>query len=79
MIKQLGHFHWSRDYAAAWLLLGILAGVGLLIDLQLESSGNEYLFQKESWPLRYATAVAAMTLLILFSASGPHAFIYFQF
>jgi alginate O-acetyltransferase complex protein AlgI len=79
MIRQLGHFHWSTDYTAAWLFLAVLGGVGLLIDLQLESSGNEYLFQKEWWPLRYTVAVAAMGLLILFSATGPRAFIYFQF
>jgi len=79
MIKQLGHFQWSPDYAAAWLFLGILGGIGLLIDLQLESSGNEYLFQGGSWQLRYAAAVAIMILLFLFSASEPHAFIYFQF
>jgi D-alanyl-lipoteichoic acid acyltransferase DltB (MBOAT superfamily) len=79
MIRQLGHFRWTHDYAAAWLFLALLGGVGLLIDLQLESSGNEYLFQRESWQLRYAAAVAAMVLLILFSASEPHAFIYFQF
>jgi len=79
MIRQLGHFRWTHDYTAAWLFLALLGGVGLLIDLQLESSGNEYLFQGESWQLRYAAAVAAMALLILFSASEPHAFIYFQF
>ena len=48
----------------------ILGGAGLLIDLQLESSGNEYLFQKESWQLRYVVAVAAMTLLILFQQAN---------
>jgi alginate O-acetyltransferase complex protein AlgI len=79
MIKQLSHFQWSPEYSAAWLFLGLLGGVGLLIDLQLESSGNEYLFQREAWQLRYAAAVTAMALLILFSASEPHAFIYFQF
>jgi alginate O-acetyltransferase complex protein AlgI len=79
MIKQLSHFRWVPDYAAAWLFLALLGGAGLLIDLQLEVSGNEYLFQKESWQLRYAAAVAAMVLLILFAASEPHAFIYFQF
>jgi alginate O-acetyltransferase complex protein AlgI len=79
MIKQLNHFQWIPDYAAASLFLALLGGIGLLIDLQLESSGNEYLFQKQSWQLRYAGAVAAMTLLILFAGSEPHAFIYFQF
>jgi alginate O-acetyltransferase complex protein AlgI len=79
MIWQLGHFRWAHEYAAAWLFLALLGGTGLLIDLQLEISGNEYLFQRESWQLRYVAAVAAMVLLILFSASEPHAFIYFQF
>jgi alginate O-acetyltransferase complex protein AlgI len=79
MIGQLRHFQWAPEYAAALLFLGILAGIGLLIDLQLESSGNEYLFQGASWQLRYASAVSIMVLLVLFSASEPHAFIYFQF
>jgi alginate O-acetyltransferase complex protein AlgI len=79
MIRSLGHFEWSPDYAAGFIFLGALAGLGLLMDLQLESTGGEYVFQTQSPMLRYAGAVTAMALLILFSASGAHAFIYFQF
>jgi len=79
MIKSLGHFQWSPDYAAAWLLLAILGGLGLIMDLLLEYSGDEYVFQTKSPVLGFGAAVVAMILLILFSASGSHAFIYFQF
>jgi len=79
MIRSLGHFQWSPDYGAALLFLAILGGLGLIMDLQLEYSGDEYVFQSKSQALALGAAVVAMTLLILFSASGSHAFIYFQF
>jgi hypothetical protein len=49
------------------------------MDLQMESSGGEYVFQKQTPLLTFGAAVAAVALLVLFSASGNHAFIYFQF
>jgi alginate O-acetyltransferase complex protein AlgI len=79
MISTLGHFQWSRDYAAAWLFLAILGGIGLIMDLLLEYSGDEYIFQSKSPVLGFGAAVVAMISLIFFSASGSHAFIYFQF
>jgi alginate O-acetyltransferase complex protein AlgI len=79
MIRALGHFQWSSEYAAAWLFLGCLAGLGLAMDLQMESSGGEYVFQNRSSILAFGAAVTAMVFLILFSASGEHAFIYFRF
>jgi len=79
MIRRLGHFQWSPDYAAAWLFLTILGGFGLIMDLQLEYTGDEYVFQSKSPVLGFGAAVAAMILLVMFSASGSHAFIYFQF
>ena len=79
MVRNLGRFHWSPDYAAGLLLLGILAALALLIDLVLESDDSEYLFQRQSPVLQQGVAVIAVVLLILCSASGGHAFIYFQF
>lgn len=79
MIRNLGHFQWSPEYASAWLFLAILGGLGFAMDLQLEESGGEYLFQNSSPTVRYGAAVAAMAMLILFSASDPQAFIYFRF
>jgi hypothetical protein len=49
------------------------------MDLQLEYSGGEYVFQKQSPMLAFGAAVTAMVFLIFFSASGNHAFIYFRF
>src|SRR5215469_15435482 len=79
MIGSLGQFQWSPDYAAAWLFLTILGGFGLIMDLLLEYSGDEYVFQSKSPILGFGAAVVAMISLIFFSASGSHAFIYFQF
>jgi hypothetical protein len=79
MIRTLGHFQWSSGYSAAWLFLGVLVGLGLIMDLQMEYSGGEYVLQSQSAILGYCAAVAAMVLLIFFSASGTHAFIYFRF
>jgi alginate O-acetyltransferase complex protein AlgI len=79
MIGSLGQFQWSSDYTAAWLFLVILAALGLIMDLLLEYSGDEYVFQSKSAVPRFGVAVAAMIALIFFSASGSHAFIYFQF
>ncbi|MFZ0743838.1 MAG: MBOAT family protein [Terracidiphilus sp.] len=79
MIESLGHFHWSSEYGPACLFLALLGGLGLLMDLQMEYYNDEYVFQTRSPILAFGAAVAAMVLLILFSASGSHAFIYFQF
>ena len=79
MIRSLGHFQWTSDYTAAWTLLLILGALGFAMDLQLEASGSEYLFQHSPRALVYCSAVAVMTMLILFSASDRLAFIYFQF
>lgn len=79
MIRQLGHFDWSSKYVPALLFLSLLAGLGLMIDVKLEQTGNEYLFEHESPVLRLGAVVTAVTLVILFAASEGNAFIYFQF
>ena len=79
MLRSMDHFQWSSDYTAACLLLGILGAITLMIDLRLENEGSEYPFAERSPLLRFAAAAMAMALLVLFSAGGSHAFIYFQF
>jgi hypothetical protein len=79
MLGTLRSFHWSPDYPAAWLFLAILGTLGFLIDLKIESDGSEYLFQNDSSVLRLGTAVALLAFMVLFSAGGANAFIYFQF
>jgi alginate O-acetyltransferase complex protein AlgI len=79
MVGSLDHFHWSPDYAPAWLFVLILSGLGFLMDFEMERCGGEYMFQNRVPILRYGAALTAIALLILFSASGNHAFIYFRF
>jgi D-alanyl-lipoteichoic acid acyltransferase DltB (MBOAT superfamily) len=78
MIGQLGHFQWSSSYAAAWLYLGIVGAISLLMDLTVENAGTEYISQGDSAVLRHSVVVVGMVLLLLFAASEAHAFIYFQ-
>ena len=80
MFGQLGHFQWSPAYGAAWLFLGILGTIALLMDLTVEKAGTEYpAYQGDSAVLRHSVVVGGMALLLLFAASEAHAFIYFQF
>jgi len=79
MVRNLSHFQWSPSYVAALLFLALLIVLGLMMDIQMEYSGGEYVFQKQSPVLAYGAAITAMLLLILFTASGDHAFIYFRF
>lgn len=79
MVRSLAHFQWNPDYAAALLFLAVLVGLGLLVDLQLEYAGGEYIFQKQSPILAFGAAMTAVIFLILFTADGNHAFIYFRF
>ena len=79
MIADLGHFHWSSQYAPALLFLAILWAIGLGIDILIENGGKEYLFQGRSAKLVLGWAASEMVLLAFFSGSGSHAFIYFQF
>ena len=79
MLKTLGHFQWSPDYAAAWLFVIALSGLAIMMDLEMERSGGEYVFQNRVPVLRYSAALIAIALVTLFSASGNHAFIYFRF
>jgi len=79
MIRSLAHFQWSPSYMPALLFLAVLSGVALAIDLLVEHSGKEYLFQGQRATLSLAWVVSEMVLLAFFSGSGSHAFIYFQF
>jgi hypothetical protein len=79
MLKTLGHFQWSSDYAGAWLFVITLSGLAMIMDLEMERSGGEYVFQNQMPVLRYSAALIAIALVTLFSANGNHAFIYFRF
>jgi D-alanyl-lipoteichoic acid acyltransferase DltB (MBOAT superfamily) len=79
MLGALRHFSWSEEYGPAFLFLGVLVAIGLAMDLQMESSGGEYVFQNNSPIVAYGAAITVVMLLILFSANGNHAFIYFRF
>lgn len=79
LIGRLHNFQWSADYVAAFLFLGILVGLGLMMDIQLESAGTEHIFEGYPAVLRLAAVGVAVGVVLLFSATDGHAFIYFQF
>jgi D-alanyl-lipoteichoic acid acyltransferase DltB (MBOAT superfamily) len=80
LLGQLSHFQWSPYYGTACLFLGILIAIGLMIDFTVENAGTEYpAWQGDSMMLRHGVVVAEIAMLLLFSASGANAFIYFQF
>jgi hypothetical protein len=49
------------------------------MDLLLEHSGEEYIFQLRSPVFRTAVAMAITVAIALFSGNQANAFIYFQF
>jgi hypothetical protein len=49
------------------------------LDLYLEATGDEYLFQTRPHFQRVGAALTCVLAIVLFGANQSHAFIYFQF
>jgi D-alanyl-lipoteichoic acid acyltransferase DltB (MBOAT superfamily) len=78
-LSGLSNFAWRPEYLSAFLLLALFSLPLFLVDLLLESSGQEYPFATSPYALRTALAAAAFVLLAFFSGGSPNAFVYFQF
>ena len=70
---------WRPEYAIAFRFLAAFVLPMLAIDIMLERSQEEYVFEKRRLSTRFALASALLATLILFAGSSPNAFIYFQF
>jgi D-alanyl-lipoteichoic acid acyltransferase DltB (MBOAT superfamily) len=73
------NLNWRAEYLTAFEFLALFSVPLLLLDLYLEHTGHEYVFQERTPALRTALAVCILAVITLFSANSRNAFIYFQF
>ena len=81
-IKFIGNLFRSSvapDLLPAFFFLTFFAAIIMAMDLMVEQSGGEYVFQNLSPRLQIATAVAGLLMVAFLSTGGISAFIYFQF
>jgi len=78
-LSGLAHWNWQSAYIPAIEFLTAFAMLLFLLDLKLETSGTEYLFQDQSLICRVATGLGLSVLLALLGANQANAFIYFRF
>ena len=79
MLKGLGVWSWRPEFPAAFLFLAIFSIPLLLVDLYLESTGDEYCFASATVQPRVAFGLACALVIALLGANQANAFIYFQF
>jgi alginate O-acetyltransferase complex protein AlgI len=79
LLRGLGHLAWQPQYAVAFKLLALFALPLFLMDLYLEQSQEEYLFEHRTAFTRLALAGGLLVLTTFFSANQANAVIYFQF
>ena len=78
-IAGLGRWQWDTSYLAAAKFLIMFSLPLFLLDLYLEATGDEYVFQSRPHFQRVAVALTAMLAIVFFGANQANAFIYFQF
>jgi alginate O-acetyltransferase complex protein AlgI len=78
-LRGLLHWSWQPVDAVAVEFLSVFALMLFLVDLRLEASGTEYLFEERSFLYRIGTGVAACLVLTVLGAAESNAFIYFRF
>jgi D-alanyl-lipoteichoic acid acyltransferase DltB (MBOAT superfamily) len=78
-LGQLARWSWEPTYASAFAYLAVFTLPLLAIDLRLERTGEEYLFQSARSPWQVATAAAALVLIAFLTDPQPNIFIYFRF
>ena len=69
----------APDLLPAFFYLTFFVAISMALDLMVEQSGGEYVFQNLSPRLQIATAVAGIIMVAFLSTGGISAFIYFQF
>jgi D-alanyl-lipoteichoic acid acyltransferase DltB (MBOAT superfamily) len=79
MIGGLAHWNWQPSYMAAAKFLILFSLPLFALDLGLEATGDEYLFQSRPHFQRVGVALASILAIVLFGANQANAFIYFQF
>lgn len=79
MLRGLDHVAWQPEYLVAVKFLALFAIPLFAIDLYLEHTGQEYVFQERTPMTRVAVACCVVVLITFFSANQANAFIYFQF
>jgi D-alanyl-lipoteichoic acid acyltransferase DltB (MBOAT superfamily) len=79
LIAGLGVWEWRPEYWIALKFVSILSIIALAMDLWLERTGDEYVLQSATFPMRVTAGVCAIALITFFGANDGSAFIYFQF
>src|SRR5260370_18226931 len=79
MLGGFGVWQWRGAYGITFKFLALFSIPLMLIDLQLEKTGDEYFLQSAGWTWRIAVASTAALIAAFFGANQSNAFIYFQF
>jgi alginate O-acetyltransferase complex protein AlgI len=79
LFRGIGNLHWDPHYLTVFEFLAAFSLPLFLLDIGLEHSGQEYVFQQRSPVFRTGWAMAMIVLLAFFTANQASAFIYFQF
>jgi len=78
-IRGLANWNWQPSYLAAAKFLIAFSLPLFMLDLYLEATGDEYLFESRPHFQRVAVALTCVLAIVLFGANQANAFIYFQF
>jgi alginate O-acetyltransferase complex protein AlgI len=78
-IQGLTNWSWQPSYSVATKFLIAFSVPLFVLDLYLEATGDEYLFQSRPHFQRVAVALTCVLAIVLFGANQANAFIYFQF
>ena len=79
MIKGVTQWSWRPELPSAFFFLALFSLPLFLLDLYLESSGDEYCFASAAVRPRVAFGLACAIVVALLGANQANAFIYFQF
>jgi alginate O-acetyltransferase complex protein AlgI len=79
MVKGFTQWSWRSELPSAFFFLALFSLPLFLLDLYLESSGDEYCLASATVRPRVAFGLACAVVIALLGANQANAFIYFQF
>jgi D-alanyl-lipoteichoic acid acyltransferase DltB (MBOAT superfamily) len=79
LLAGLATWRWQPAYGQVLLFLAVIVGLLFAIDLHIEKSGSEYLFENKPIMYRVLCGLILCVAITLFGANQTSGFIYFQF